>query len=104
MLYKHSIEFIRGVVLDYYPAAKARHYPVDKLTTTKKKANYILWMCFRLELLTNPNKASRWIGWIYRLAEELGVMNNDESRHCAKVDSVEAEAYAREYYQGGDGK
>jgi hypothetical protein len=78
--YPHTIKHVRFLVNRAYPSSKAA-------TDLSDKPSYILWMLEQIEnMKENPTKAARWIGYAVRMAEELNLLTNIQSRELCSLD------------------
>jgi hypothetical protein len=78
--YPKTIKQVRYLVKKNYPGIKAAANLADK-------PSYILWMLEQIEnMKDNPTKAARWIGYAVRMAEELDLLTNAQSRDLCRMD------------------
>ena len=84
--------------MGYYPNTIARvkflvgqEYPgVEPTADIADKPAYILWMLEQIEEMKgDPTKAARWIGYAVRMAEELDLLTNSQSRDLCRMDVQE---------------
>ncbi len=81
--YPNTIKQVKYLVNQAYPGIKATANLADK-------PSYILWMLEQIENMTeNPTKAARWIGYAVRMAEELNLLTNIQSRDLCTLDVQE---------------
>lgn len=87
--YENSCKEIESIIKEIYPNAIPTRYGdfVDEVSLP----SHLLWMIGEMKewdtsSLKRAVKAGRWIGWIYRAAEELGVWCKGDSRKFAKQD------------------
>jgi len=83
-MYKHTIKKIREN--DY-----AMNCILGITKNNKKDYNHMIWMCDEIEKMTDGMKASRWIGYVCKTAEELGFWSNITSRDLIKIDILDME-------------
>jgi hypothetical protein len=81
--------------MGYYPKTIARvrflvgqKYPgIEPTADLADKPAYILWMLEQVEgMKDDPTKAARWIGYVVRMAEELDLLANSQSRELCRMD------------------
>lgn len=87
--YKNSCKEIGAIIKEMYPHTVPLRYGdfVDKVSLP----SHLLWMIGEMEQWDTSSikravKAGRWIGWIFRSMEELGVWCKADSRKFAKKD------------------
>ena len=67
-------------------------YTISKIETFEfddydnKDYQDVLRMCKEIKNMEKSTKAARWIGYVYRIVEELGFWDNFTSRQYAKED------------------
>ena len=52
----------------------------------KLSYEHIEYMCNEIEKMTDRDKASRWIGYLLRMMEQLEIWDNDYSRGMIRID------------------
>ena len=78
--YPKTIARVRFLIDQRYPGIKAA-------PNLDEKVQYVLWMLEEIERMRDdPTKAARWIGYAVRMAEELDLLNNLESRDLCRGD------------------
>ena len=78
--YPNTIAAVRKILQDNFPGLKSEK-GLDNLPA------HLLWMLEKIEGMANdPAKAGRWMGYILRGIEELGLLTNQESRNMVRED------------------
>lgn len=77
--YHNTNTFIKEVIIDKFPDT------IPKEDLDNPPAN-LLWMIEQMQTFDNYGKASRWIGWILRDVEILGLITNEQSRNLIRSD------------------
>jgi len=78
--YPNTIEVIRDILNKECPNIEAEE-GIDNLPS------HLLWMLDQIEEMENsPGKAGRWIGYVLRAIEEMGLLTNQESRYFIRED------------------
>lgn len=81
--YPNTKKAIRGAIKEKYPDAKTKE-GIDNLPS------HLLWMLREIDWMEdNPGKAGRWIGYVLRAVEEMGLSTNQASRDLVRKDVSE---------------
>lgn len=112
-MYRHSIDRVREIISKRFPSISVKEHIGDpwlprrglfvKITWnlwldsrrwTARRFLYenIAWMCDRIEMMEDKEKAGRWIGWILAMMECWGEMRNQESRDLVRRDLSEGDS------------
>ena len=88
--YRLSCEAIRVRILKSFPNAVAKQCE-RKAVPKEALPEHLFWMISEVSSwdtssIKHATKAGRWIGWMYRAMEELGLLDNEGSRIVAKKD------------------
>lgn len=106
-MYRNSINRVRKIVITRYPNLSSKEHIGDpwlpregllakiiwilwldprRWSARRSLYSNIVWMCDRIEVMEDREKASRWIGWILAMMEMWGGMRNRESRDLIRED------------------
>lgn len=83
--YRNTLTFIKERIKEKYPEVKVNEKGLEENDTP----GYLLWMMEHMQTFDNSNKRARWIGWLMREAEILGLMDNTKSRELTRKDVAE---------------
>ncbi|OGD63132.1 hypothetical protein A2215_01545 [Candidatus Berkelbacteria bacterium RIFOXYA2_FULL_43_10] len=51
-------------------------------------ASHLVWMCRKVQSMTDRDKAGRWIGWVFASMQfRLKLMDNSRARDAARADA-----------------
>ena len=88
MLYEHTIGELQKMIINKFPEAVPESMDIDTIDRSDhaRVCRYILWMFDEIKTFTNKVKAGRWIGWILSRMEEMGFIENKDSRNMTRED------------------
>ena len=90
--YLNSCRAIVSSITENFPYAEAKE--ATGIIESEQLPSHLLWMALQMSnwdatSLKYSAKAGRWIGWMFRSMEELGIWTNDDSRRFLRRDVEE---------------
>ena len=86
-MYDNTIEAILEVKFTPYQRTIYKNYIISFYSKERiKKYNKVVDMCITISTMKDSLKASRWIGYVLRMVEDLEFWDNKESRRLIKID------------------
>ena len=77
MNYLPTLVIFKNAIEGAFPQIKPKE-ELDDLPS------HLLWMLYEIDSMCDPDKASRWIGYICRCLEDLKIFNNSQIQFIIK--------------------
>ena len=86
-MYDNTIGAILEVKFTPYQRTIYKNYIINFHSEERiEKYNKVVDMCISISTMKDSLKASRWIGYVLRMVEDLEFWDNKESRRLIKID------------------
>lgn len=92
MKYPHTVEILSKRICNCYPNAPAILQAAEKNLFQQGQYSdiqfpaYLIWMLQELETFQDREQAGRWLGWVMRSLETLGIMSLQENHELIRTD------------------
>lgn len=80
---------LRAIAAEKFPEAKPVFKDVDTIYDDFEEVCYLLWMLEELQKYEGPEmmgRRGRWIGYVHKGFEDLGIVTNAENRKMTRLD------------------